>query len=1302
MAEAFHTTINSAVAAITTFKTVPTTATKQSKPDPLGIEQSGAPRSPREPEGSIAPGDSPLAIPRSATVPTSSMEVGLEDIAQQSTQQNFSRRFAHKAPSTNGDLAAGFKFAKHKQPHMNFSRQIPAYEQGIQDPADGTTDSNTPLAPREREPIVVEPTNTADSLTISTSTNTAGSSKNAIAETSVTEPKTVITGSIQEGPELATSQPSPPEEADTAHIVSQPASSLEVTGPQCSLPTTSDTVLEETKNKFKSRSISILTEPFTPKQLDRHIGAPKPQSLNRPIRTPKADVPEKAGSPHVSRSKVTKSRQRRHSNAAPRSGIDLDDLASKTSFTEEDLLQVLLIRYNRDKQEKEQIRADHATEIHVLETLSHTIWDRLKESEQRMVDQESELSKYRTRQPKFASQIKKLRDYVKGLTNDQHGLRDSFVSMQRIHSATCESKQQIDMSLQQVRATASDVDKRAANALKDAGHEIANLARVVQNQKAQLQNDAELIQHERERSQKLELEVAKINASQQQSMHVFAQHANCIVQKMNSMLEKTEELQTIQQPGSLNEINASLGQCLDSLDKLCETQNSKVERLSALDGSMKDLANGIASKLQAYHDDVKSGAADKQNAIVGLREQISNLATSIATEQDLTQQISNHRMKKAETDAKLDAMDKALQEARNQIFSKDDDKRVLEEQFAGLKSEIGTLQSDARESSATAARLTEIKAHYHTIETKLTALKESTEESYQQLQDQFEERANMQLHKEDLETKLKEEYEKARAVADQGRELERNANMRFEAIRIEILAKAEFDQNLLSAEHRLALAEVEGKLVKANEEVQKMTIRLDQQNLEHDNWSISVMEQMKQVREMRSLKEMAEKSMEECLSRIAILTKEQDQLMETEAEKVYYWHMVQWFITLTRTQTSKIQKLETELDRTRKGLEEKEAQLEEKETELKEKKAQLVENEAQFQAKEAQLKKKEEQFEEKETMVATCQRALRLGVEDIDKKDAEIKEKDFEIIERRSEARQAQDTLQAVKVDHEAEICRVKKSYEAEILSLKGEIEVANASVVTLTEDLSRGISTSPSKPRRKADRSATQELKQVVKESQSQGDDDMLDTVSPRQVEFITSTQTSNDGMDYLDLRELDDFDIPPTPQPSSQVFRKTVTFASDHSSVYFDTQRTSPSKTRPSYHGSRVVEDSQDRAAPLKQPSFETPSYRSSTTYSQKQSETFREPTPASSLPRSALKSSNTASKRSTTTAGHADQGGEPKRNRRASTVGPGLRPVLPDTKSPSGGVHRPRRQLGAAKTATGTKAKGTFNQASVRNKN
>ena len=128
-------------------------------------------------------------------------------------------------------------------------------------------------------------------------------------------------------------------------------------------------------------------------------------------------------------------------------------------------------------------QASHAAEINELEALSHSLWERLCNSQQRSKEQETELSILRAQQPRYANQIKKLTGYVKGLTNDQHGLRDSFTAMERLHSAAHESKRQVDSALQDVRAKASIVDTRTTNALKNARHEIENLTRIVQEQK---------------------------------------------------------------------------------------------------------------------------------------------------------------------------------------------------------------------------------------------------------------------------------------------------------------------------------------------------------------------------------------------------------------------------------------------------------------------------------------------------------------------------------------------------------------------------------------------------------------------------------------------------------------------------------------------------------------------------------------------------------------------------------------------------------------------------------------------------
>ena len=350
-------------------------------------------------------------------------------------------------------------------------------------------------------------------------------------------------------------------------------------------------VMGETVIEHRPSDLLKLTETFSPEQQGHVVTTPKPQKMNRPMITPKPSTPREPRSAHRTRSKVTKVHPPTQSRTATAHRPDLDDLVSKNTVTQEDLLHVLLTRYNREKQEREQIRANHATEIHELEMISRSLWERLQESQQKEKSHENELSGLRAQQPKFATQIKKLRDYVKGLTNDQHGLRDSLNEMERMYTARRESKQQLDADLQDVRRTASDIDKRTASALKDARHEIENLMRSNQDQKAQLRKDDELLQYERTRSQRLENEIAKINTCQQQSMHTFAEHANQVVQKMNSVLSHTQEAQSLQCPEALDEIKAALRQCLGSLDELQQAKNIKTEDHSQSEGSMKAFAD---------------------------------------------------------------------------------------------------------------------------------------------------------------------------------------------------------------------------------------------------------------------------------------------------------------------------------------------------------------------------------------------------------------------------------------------------------------------------------------------------------------------------------------------------------------------------------------------------------------------------------------------------------------------------------------------------------------------------------------
>ena len=562
--------VKHAVDAITTWKPAVATGCEQSKLPTTHRPGSEGPTPPRGSEGQVTPF---FVVPKPAGTPSSSLEVGQDDISEHISHQDAPRRLAfHKPPSSNGDPAAGYQFPKAVRPQLNMSRQKPA-----------------PCKPAGAEPITTD--HPPESLA-------AVVERTEAAQLPVSPAHLAATSLVQEGIQIDArhSQPLPAVNASDVVLVESSSPNSKAGGLENQTPNDEDTTMEDTASAHQ-KADSQSTKSTSLAGAHHIRKSPKLQTLNRPMKPPMLATPKQSRNAHRTKSKVAKPRGQSPLRAPNAPQIKLNELVSRNSVTQEDLLHVLLARYSKEKQEREQIRANHATEIQELETLSRSLWERLQESQQKAKSQENEISGLKAQQPRFADQIKKLRDYVNGLTNDQHGLRDSFNEIHQMYTAKHESKKQLDTRLEDVRQTASDIDKRTANALKEARHEMENLMRINQDQRAQLQKDDELLQYERTRSQNMEVELAKFNTSQQHSMHTFAEHANRMVQKMDSLLDHAQDASPAQQPESLDEVKTALRQCLESLDELRQAKGVKVEDFSQLGDSMRDFADGYVS----YH-----------------------------------------------------------------------------------------------------------------------------------------------------------------------------------------------------------------------------------------------------------------------------------------------------------------------------------------------------------------------------------------------------------------------------------------------------------------------------------------------------------------------------------------------------------------------------------------------------------------------------------------------------------------------------------------------------------------------------
>ena len=137
----------------------------------------------------------------------------------------------------------------------------------------------------------------------------------------------------------------------------------------------------------------------------------------------------------------------------------------------------------------------------------------------------------------------------------------------------------------------------------------------------------------------------------------------------------------------------------------------------------------------------------------------------------------------------------------------------------------------------------------------------------------------MQLHKEDLESQINEECAKVIRISEERLQLEQQATFKFEEMRKDLSRKAEWEQNQLTAEHRLARMELKKQLATLNErhlEVEK----------EQKNWGIATMEQIKTIANMQAAKERAETLADERMEVIDALTKERDHAVASAADSL--------------------------------------------------------------------------------------------------------------------------------------------------------------------------------------------------------------------------------------------------------------------------------------------------------------------------------------------------------------------------------------------------------------------------------
>lgn len=329
---------------------------------------------------------------------------------------------------------------------------------------------------------------------------------------------------------------------------------------------------------------TVLLEISSPKELAK---SSSPRQLRRPTTVSNPSTPKEPRLPGQARTKVTKSRRKALPKPSNNPGPP-EMRRTPSTPTQEELMNVLLLRYKHDKQLRDEERAAHASDIQDLKDISDVLWQHLQAERSRGQQLDREILHYEAKMPAWGAKVKKLSDFVRGLTNDHHGLRDKAKEIQQTQNDLRNEKTLLDAELDDVNQNLNATTDRTKNTVAEAKADLRLLFQQSQNQHIQLLDNARLLDSERERNELYAAEIGKLTTSHNQLTHCIAAQDSMHVNRLTALSAKLDDIQINGPTDSHEELKGMVQQCLGTVESLRSTADMQGEDLQHLDMSVRD------------------------------------------------------------------------------------------------------------------------------------------------------------------------------------------------------------------------------------------------------------------------------------------------------------------------------------------------------------------------------------------------------------------------------------------------------------------------------------------------------------------------------------------------------------------------------------------------------------------------------------------------------------------------------------------------------------------------------------------
>ncbi len=286
------------------------------------------------------------------------------------------------------------------------------------------------------------------------------------------------------------------------------------------------------------------------------------------------------------RLRVTKTRRRKQSSIPIRGPHH-----SHNSPTEEDLLNVLLYKRKQaalEREKIEEIQQAKDAELQRSIEAANELYAQLQDVSQRCSDKEAELSKIKACKPGWENKLKKLSDYVKGLTNDHNKLRDDAKLIREQQTSVLQDKNDLFGTLREVYQVTLEGNARSNQAVIDSRHDLEMLEQQMQHLQIKLREEETLLVSERLRSNHLEEQISAFQTGRVDLQNLFAEHREAITQKICDSLNAVfEHIQVTSSRASKDDMRPILERCLTLIEALPKADGSaKSAGIQQLEDSM--------------------------------------------------------------------------------------------------------------------------------------------------------------------------------------------------------------------------------------------------------------------------------------------------------------------------------------------------------------------------------------------------------------------------------------------------------------------------------------------------------------------------------------------------------------------------------------------------------------------------------------------------------------------------------------------------------------------------------------------